>query len=670
MRQSMPDQNRPMPTNFNPSRREESGAKLRYDIPIEVSNAFAQASKYFASPLQQFQFFDKYSRFDAGLGRRETWAETVDRAVDFLHWLSSGRLTPETYSRIRNGIIEMKVMPSMRLLAMAGKAARRNNVTIYNCAYIPVDSLDAFVEAMLICLNGCGVGFSVESEYITQLPYIQHQRQGKVRAFTVADSTEGWADALRIGLNTWFAGDDIRFDFSGVRPAGAPLLTKGGTASGSAPLERMLRLIRSRILNRQGTVLSSLDAHDVMCAIAGVPIAGGVRPGVAMISIFDVEDAEMRLSKSGAFEVDNKQRWNANNSVVWRDGNVTKETLTSHMRDMIESRRGEPGIFNRFAAIQNRPERRSPEIFGTNPCGEIVLRPWQFCNLSSAIARPDDSVASLREKVELAATIGTIQSLATYFPGLRPQWKINCEEERLLGVDISGHMDCPTIRRPHIQEYLRKRALAVSELLAAQLKIRRSAAVTCVKPSGNSSQLVNCSSGIHPRWAQYYIRNVRIAAYSPIFQLLRDSGAPMDPENGQTEADANTWVVHFPVKSPDNAIVRNDRSAIAQCEYWLQTARTWAEHNASCTVTYRPEEVDNLVEWVWQHRHTLQGLTFLPSEDLSYSQPPYVEISKSAYEDAVRRFPLIDYSGLYQYENTDSTSIAQDVACSAPSCEA
>jgi ribonucleoside-diphosphate reductase alpha chain len=343
--------------------------------------------------------------------------------------------------------------------------------------------------------------------------------------------------------------------------------------------------------------------------------------------------------------------------------------LAKQFLEMVESGRGEPGIFNREAALAMRPARRAVADFGTNPCGEIVLRPWQFCNLSSVIARRDDTFPSLREKVEVATILGTIQSLATHFPGLRPMWKQNCSEERLLGVDITGQMDSPMAQDPAVKERLRHVAVEINRQIAEQLGINQSAAVTCVKPSGNSSQLVDCSSGIHARWAPYYIRNVRVAAHSPVFKVLRDEGVPMDPENGQSPEEANTWVVHFPVKAPEGAFTRNDRTAVQQCDYWLQNKVHWTEHNPSVTITYRPDEVLDLMRWVWEHRDMLGGMAFLPAFDAQYAQLPYIEITKEEYERRVADFPEIDFSKIYRYEQDDRTNAAQELACQAGQCD-
>lgn len=648
-------------------------------VPDEVRKSFAESAQYFPTQLQQFQFFDKYSRFDYKLGRRETWVETVNRTVDFLYELAGSRLDAATYERLRRGILEMKVMPSMRLLAMAGPAARRSNITLYNCSYQPVESIDSFVEALIISMSGCGVGYSVEREYIENFPRIRRQIGKMEHTYVVPDSAEGWADALRIGLETWFDGGDIRFDLSHLRQAGAPLRTKGGRASGPEPLRAMLEFVRARILSRQGSFLRPIDAHDIMCTVGNAAVSGGVRR-TAMISLFDWDDHEMRLCKNGDFERENSQRWNANNSAVWPEGGLGQLDVARQVLDMVESGRGEPGIFNREAAMGLKPSRRAttmkmpdgpvqPVKFGTNPCGEIVLRPWQFCNLSAVVARQGDTLETLREKVELATIIGTIQSTATYFPGLRPIWQQNCEEERLLGVDITGQLDSPVAQNAAIKSALRDYAVEVNKLTATKLGINQSAAVTTVKPSGNTSQLVDCASGLHARWAPYYIRNVRVATHTPIFKVLRDSGVPMDPENGQTPENATTWVIHFPVKAPEGAITRNGRGAIEQCEYWLQNKLYWTEHNPSVTITYKPDEVLDLLRWIWEHREQIGGMAFLPTFDAQYAQLPYIEITKEEYEKLAPEFPEVDYSKIFRYELEDLTTAAQELACASGSCE-
>lgn len=649
-------------------RAERAKERERRPVPEDVRAAFAASDAYFPTPLQKFQFFDKYSRFNYDLARRETWIETVDRSVDYLHELAGDRLPSETYQRIRKAILEMRAMPSMRLLAMAGPAARRNNIAIYNCSYQPVESIDSFVEALIISMAGCGVGFSVESKYVENFPRIKRQTGHAPLHFTVEDSAEGWADALRFGMQTWFDGGDVRFDLSGLRPAGTALRIKGGRASGPEPLRVTLDFMRRRILSRQGSFLRPIDAHDMMCVVGNAAVSGGVRR-TAMISLFDPDDAEMLASKSGDFERDNSHRWNANNSAVWPVGGLSQQAFIHQFMEMVDSGRGEPGIFNREGANTMKPARRKEAEFGTNPCGEINLRPWQFCNLTAAVARADDTFDTLREKVEVATIIGSIQSMATNFPGLRDMWRKNCEEERLTGVDITGQMDSAAAQDPQFKRQLREIAIEVNRDVAAKLGINQSAAITTVKPSGNSSQLLNCASGLHPRWAPYYIRNVRVSIHSPIYKVLRDAGVPMDPENGQTVENATTWVVHFPMKSPDGAITRGDVSALQQCEFWLQNKLFWTEHNPSVTITYKPDEVLELMKWVWEHREQVGGMSFLPSFDANYAQMPYVEIEKEEYERLAAEFPEIDFSKVWRYEENDLTNAAQELACVGGSCE-
>ncbi|AHC14700.1 ATP cone domain-containing protein [Salinispira pacifica] len=637
-------------------------------VPPEVQKAFDESDSYFPTQLQKFQFYDKYSRFNYDVGRRETWIETVNRAVDFMKELSKNKLSESDYNRIRKGILEMKVMPSMRLLAMAGAPAERSNIAIYNCSYLPVDSIDSFVEALIISMNGCGVGFSVERQYIEQMPRIKRQTGTKRPNYVVEDTSEGWAKSLRYGLETWFAGEDVDFDFSEVRPAGAPLKIKGGRASGPEPLRQMLLFARDKILARQGRFMTSLDAHDIMCSVGGAAVSGGVRR-TAMISLFDYDDTDMRHCKDGDFWIKNSQRWNANNSAVWPNRELTQEEIARFVLDMVSSGRGEPGIFNRRAAVDNRPERRAVQEFGTNPCGEIILRPYQFCNLSSAVARPTDSFEDLKEKVELAAMIGTIQSMATNFPGLRDVWKKNSEEERLLGVDLNGQMDAPLAQDPDVQSRLRYVAVETNRIYAKKLGINQSASVTAVKPSGNSSQLLNSSSGLHSRWAPYYVRNVRVGAHTPVYRVLKDEGVPMDPENGQNVENATTWVAHFPVKSPDDAQTRGDRSAIAQCEYWLQNKIHYTEHNPSVTITYKPDEVIDIIHWIWKHQDKIGGMAFLPAADAQYEQMPYEEIDADTFEKLSKKFPIIDFAKIYRYEEKDLTTAAQELACMAGNCD-
>ncbi len=640
-------------------------------IPLSVKEAFKESERYFPTALQMFQFFDKYARFNYDKQRRETWIETVDRGVNYLKELSNNLLSEKTYDRIRQFILEMKAAPSMRLLAMAGDAAHRQNASIYNCSYLPVDSIDSFVEELIIAMAGTGVGYSVERKYVDQLPFVQPQTGAEHPIFKIEDSTEGWAEAFRLGIELWFEGGDVTFDYSNIRKAGAPLKIKGGRASGPKPLEDLLDFTKKIILSRQGQKLRSIDAHDISCKIGETIVSGGVRR-TALIALFDIDDEEMRNCKNGDNLIGNEQRWMANNSAVWTE-EMTQEQILKQMYEMMDGQRGEPGIFSRANANKVKPRRRKEAEFGTNPCGEINLRPYEFCNLSMAIARKEDTLATLMEKVEVATIIGTIQSMATTFPGLRPIWQKNCEEERLLGVDITGQMDCPLLSPGNkeagdIFKLLKRKAIETNRRYAKQLGINQSVSVTCVKPSGNSSQLFNCSSGLHARWSDYYVRNVRVQNESPIKKLMEEMNVPMDPENGQTRDNANTWVIHFPVKSPEGAITRNQLTALDQCEHWLRNKEQWTEHNPSVTISYRPTEVIDLIKWVWDHRNIIGGMSFLPISDAQYSQMPYEEITEEQYNQLSALFPTLDFSKIWEYEKEDFTTASTELACTSGAC--
>jgi ribonucleoside-triphosphate reductase (thioredoxin) len=656
---------------------EEARAYIRYrdeharvrvkEINPDTQALFDQSAEYFPSFERLLQFYDKYSRFNYELGRRETWVETVDRSVNFLQELSGDILEPWVVEDLRNAILNMEIMPSMRLLAMAGPAARRNNLALYNCSFETVDSLEAFSEAMLISMSGCGVGYSVEYPYIDQLPIVKPYRVEKVVPIhIVADTTEGWVDAYLEGLKAWFGGEDIRFDYSEVRKAGSILLTKGGRASGPEPLKKLLDFARNLIRNAHGRKLTSLECHSLMCMTGEAAVQGGVRR-TAMIALYSWGDKLMRHCKDGDL-TGKEYLWNSNNSEVWPDRKLNQQEVAEFILDMHRSRRGEPGIFSRYAANRTRPLRRQAWDFGTNPCGEIALRPMQLCNLSSVICRPDDTPATLAGKVYLASMVGSIQSKATYFPGMRPQWKENCEDERLLGVDLNGQMDCDLTNDELLLEDLAGIAVAANIEAARALGIKQSAAITCVKPSGNSSTLLGCSPGIHARWAPYYVRNMRIGAHSPVYHVLKEAGVPMSPENGQTWEDARTWVVHVPVKSPEGAKTRKDVSALEQLERWALVKTSWTEHNPSVTITYEDHELLDIMRWVYDNQEILGGIAFLPKEDFNYDQAPYQEISREEYEARLAAFPKVNFANIIKYESEDLTTAAQEIACSSGTC--
>lgn len=538
-----------------------------------------------------------------------------------------------------------------------------NGIHTGNCSYSTVDCIETFVEALRISTAGCGVGFSVERQYVEQFPRIQRQKGGKPKYHLIEDSAFGWSEALRYGLEAWFAGEDVTFEYALIRPSGSPLKIKGGRASGPEPLKYVLDFCRSKILSRQGTFLRTLDAHDIMCVIGGAAVSGGVRR-TAMISLYSWDDHDMRDCKNGAFP---DYRWNANNSAVWPDG-LSQIEVTDQMMAMIREGRGEPGIFSRSNAIATLPERRKPAEFGTNPCGEINLRPQGLCNLTIAVARHDDTEETLRHKVEMATIIGTIQSLATNFPGMRQEWVDNCVQERLLGVDITGQADCPLLDRvtpegAALRDRLKQHAIDVNAYWAEFFGINPSASITCDKPSGNSSQLLNTASGIHRRWAPFYIRRTRVSGSTPMYRVLKEAGVPLSPENGSSPLNASTWVASWPVKSPEGALTRKDFSAVDQCEFWLLNKMHWTEHNPSVTITYQPEEILALIQWVWDHKDVIGGMAFLPADDAAYQQAPYEEITEARYNELAEAFPKIDFSLLYAFEKTDMTDAAQTVAC-------
>jgi ribonucleoside-triphosphate reductase len=705
-------------------RQKQAEIRSEREVPPEIKEIYEGSAKYFPTQLQQFQFFDKYSRYDEELGRREAWAETVERAVKQLTSLAGGKLTEYQVNLMRQNILEMKVIPSMRLMAMAGPALEKNHIAQFNCSYVPIDHWRSFVEALIISMNGCGVGFSVESDYIHGLPPIVRRPKmatatvydlalkGEIEAVTgtiepqdffqkilitdsgvelfpdgtlvISDSAEGWADALALAVQTWWRGGDLTIDYSKIRPAGTPLKTKGGSASGSGPFKDMLEAIKKIFLKRQGSSLTTLDCHDIMCHIGSAAVAGGVRR-TALLSLFDFSDEDMLHCKDpGNFSWGdpkdpksgkNSQRANANNSAVWpEDRELSQLEVADFVMAMLKSGRGEPGIFNRKAVRNMLPERRPKTDsdgnlikWGINPCAEIVLKPMEMCNLSAVIARPDDTFETLSEKVMVATLIGTIQSMATNFKGLRPEWRENCESERLLGVDITGQMDCPVIQDAEVMQKLRIYAVECNKVLAEVFGINQSVSVTTVKPSGNSSVLTNCSSGIHARWADYYVRNVRVGAHTPVAKVLLKAGVPMLPENGEDPVNPKTWVAQFPIKSPEGAITRNGRSALEQCDYWLLNKLNWAEHSVSVTITYKPTEIIDLITWIWNNRNVISGMAFLPSYDSDYPLLPYQEVTKEEYERLVEASPeKVDWAQLYSVEYSGKfVEAAKLLACVA-----
>jgi len=621
----------------------------------------------------RFIAISRYARWLEEEGRREIWEETVERYVNTVvaPKFSNEEVVLECM-QIEDAIKSLEVMPSMRAMMTAGPALERDNTCAYNCSYLPVDDPKSFDEAMFILLCGTGVGFSVERQYVSKLPEIPNLFQSDT-TIMVKDSKEGWAKALRQLIALLYAGEIPKWNTSKVRPAGAKLKTFGGRASGPGPLEELFQFTVDTFKAAQGRKLSSLECHDLMCKIGEVVVVGGVRRS-AMISLSNLSDDRMRHAKSGMWWENNKQRALSNNSTCYTE-KPDMETFLREWTALVESKSGERGIFNRVASQKQAAKngRRDPnQEFGTNPCSEIILRPYQFCNLTEVVVRSGDTIEDLERKVKLATILGTIQSTYTHFPYLRKKWKDNTEEERLLGVSLTGIMDnsLMTTKNAGLEktlEHLRGIAVATNAEWADRLGIPQSTAITCVKPSGTVSQLVDSASGIHARHSEYYIRTVRGDNKDPLTQFMIDQGIPNEPDVMKPDA---TTVFSFPMKSPEDAVTRNDMTAIEQLETWLIYQRHWCEHKPSITVTVRDHEWLEVGAFVYKHFDEMSGVSFLPHTDHTYAQAPYQEVSKEVYEGTVAKMPLdIDWSRLVDYEKEDRTAGMQTFACSGDSCE-
>ena len=650
-------------------------------IPEKIKMLSEASHKYFNNKFNEFVYLRTYARWIEAEGRRETWIETVDRYMKFMGEHLEGKLSDQDYDEIRDMILTQGVMPSMRLMQFAGSAAKSTHVCAYNCSYIAPSELNDFAEVMYILMCGTGVGFSVENQNVQALPQIAYQKNAKPEQFIVPDSREGWADAVKAGMHAWYAGSDIEFDYSQCRPSGARLKTFGGRSSGPEPLKRLLEFVKERVLRRQGSRLSNIDVHDILCKMGECVVAGGVRRS-ALISLSELDDPTMRDAKSGPFYLTESQRSIANNSAVYNKKPSNREFLDEWI-SLIKSGSGERGIFNRGALINTLPERRKKAfrisgditdehltgLIGTNPCGEIVLRSKQFCNLTEVIARPEDTIESLRKKIRIATLLGTYQSSLTNFPYLSAKWKENCEAERLLGVSVTGQWDCPVLRDESVLKELKEEAINANLSYAQSFGIQPSTAITCVKPSGNVSQVVDCASGMHPRFAPYYIRRVRIAATDALFKMCKAQGVPYKPEVGQDHNSATTYVLEFPVKSPDNSIYAHSLTAIEQLDYWKKVKINFTEHNPSVTIYVQDDEWIEVANWVYDHWDIVGGLTFLPKSNHIYQLAPYEEISQDQYEDMVKMFKKVDFSSIVLYEKKDETEVKRELACSGNSCE-
>ena len=626
-------------------------------------------NNHLPTDYQSFIHTSRYARYVDGKGR-ESWPETVGRYMDNV---VRPVLGDDSYvNQLEQAILNLEVMPSMRAMMTAGPALERDNTAGYNCSYLPVDDPKSFDEAMFILLCGTGVGFSVERQYIQKLPEVPELFDSET-TIMVKDSKEGWAKAFRQLLALLWAGEIPKWNVSKVRPAGARLKTFGGRASGPAPLVDLFNFAVKVFKDAQGRKLSSIECHDLMCKIGEVVVVGGVRRS-AMISLSNLSDDRMRHAKSGQWWEQNPQRALANNSVAYTE----KPDSLSFMREwmsLVESGSGERGVFNREASKKQAAKygrRDSNYEFGTNPCSEIILRPYQFCNLTECVVRATDTVDDLERKVKLATILGTIQSTYTKFPYLRKVWANNTEAERLLGVSLTGIMDNPLLTSknhglPKTLEHLRQVAEDTNNKLSGDLGINPSAAITCVKPSGTVSQLVDSASGIHARHSHYYIRTVRGDNKDPLTQFMIDQGIPNEPDVFKPD---QTTVFSFPVKAPAGAVVTEDMTAIEQLETWLMFQRHWCEHKPSVTINVRKDEWFEVGAFVYEHFDEMSGVSFLPYNEHTYQQAPYQEIGKSEYEELAKNMPeKIDWSLLTNYEESDNTVGMQTMACSGDSCE-
>ena len=626
----------------------------------------------FPSSYEEFIFKSRYAKWLEKEQRREDWHETVTRLMDYY---SIEVLLPakqsSVYQELWDAIYNLEVMPSMRALMTAGPALYRCHVPAYNCAYLPVDSPRSFDECMYILMCGTGVGYSVESQYIDQLPRISEEFSQTDTVINVADSKEGWAKAFRELISLLIAGQVPQWDVSRVRPAGERLKTFGGRASGPQPLVDLFEFSVQLFTRAAGRRLTSIECHDLMCKVADIVVVGGVRRS-AMISLFDCTDDRMSKAKMGQWWMDNPQRALANNSGVYESRRPDVGFFMKKWNELYDSKSGEPGFFSRAAcqAIAGRNGRRDPEHqFGTNPCSEIILRPFQFCYLTEVVVRSGDTIEDLKRKVVLSTILGTIQSTFTDFKYLRKKWSDTCNEERLLGVSLTGICDnLELVGRPETLDKLRKVAVEVNAEWANRLGIPQSTAVTCVKPSGTVSQLVDSASGLHTRHSRYYLRTVRGDNKDPVTDLLKNQGVYSEPcaMRGDT-----TTVFYFAKEAPEGALTRDDQDSIKALELWRTLQEHWCEHKPSATVNVKEEEWPRVGAWVYDNFDTLSGVSFLPYDGGSYKQAPYQALDEDAYHAWCKEHPpvKIDWSKLPDYEKKDNTTASQELACTGNACE-
>jgi ribonucleoside-diphosphate reductase alpha chain len=632
--------------------------------------------KTLPTSYQHFIFISRYSRWLEKEGRRETWEETVERYFKFFdEHLSENQkfaVDPALRQELKDAVLNLEIMPSMRSLMTAGEALRRDNTAGYNCSYVAVNRVRAFDEILYILMCGTGVGFSVERQYVEKLPTIAEVFTDSDTTIIVQDSKAGWAKAFRELISLLIGGQVPKWDLSKIRPAGARLKTFGGRASGPKPLEDLFRFTTDTFRRAAGRKLTSIECHDIVCKVAEIVVVGGVRRS-ALISLSNLTDERMRDAKTGAWWNDNPQRALANNSVAYKE----KPEIGTFMDEWVslyKSKSGERGIFNRAAAqktVAKLGDRRDPNYeFGTNPCSEIILRDAEFCNLTEVIVRKEDDVASLSRKVRLASILGTWQASLTHFPYLSSSWEKNCKEEALLGVSLTGILDNAVMRSTNdiatMLTDLKQVAIDTNKEWAGKIGINPAAAITCIKPSGTVSQLTDAASGIHPRHNEYYIRTVRADRKDPLCQMMIDMGFPAEPCVMKPD---HTMVFSFPMKA-EGSVTRNDLSAIEHLELWLAYQRHWCEHKPSITITVREHEWMEVGAFVYRHFDEISGISFLPHSDHSYRQAPYQDCTKEQYEELVARMPKdVDWGKLKEYEKTDSTKSSQTMACSADGCE-
>jgi ribonucleoside-triphosphate reductase (thioredoxin) len=645
---------------------------MEESVPAGVREKIAESSKYFETPYQEFIFYQFYSRWSETLGRRETWTEAIDRFIEFMRERLGDKLTEKEYAEVRTAILNREVCPSMRLLWSSGKACRATDVTAYNCAYIAPTSWRDLSEIMYVSMCGAGCGFAVEPENVEKFPQIQKQTGKKAPTIVVEDSKIGWCEAFVKACEAWAGGLDVEIDYSKVRPAGARLATMGGRASGPAPLQELMQFTRRKMLARQGRRLTPLNLHDIICQIGLIVVAGGVRRS-ALISLSSLDDIEMRDSKKGAFWQTEGQRSMANNSVIYE----TKPTATEFLEEwtaLVKSKSGERGIFNRGGLEKQLPKRRWDMLkdlkqVGVNPCGEIYLRSKQFCNLTSIVVRPKDTIESLKRKMRLATMLGTYQATLTHFEYLSDEWKNNCEQEQLLGVSITGYYDNKVVRDDKNLEALRAEGVKVNKEYAKRFGKNPSTSITCVKPHGNSGQLLGVGSGMHPWYAPYFIRRVRISVNDPLLKLAEDQGVPVKPEVGYSTSNATTMVLEFPVKAPEGAIVSKQVSALEMLNEWKRLKVHFTEHNPSVTIYVSDDEWMAVANFVYENWDIVGGLSFLPRNDHVYQLAPYEEITKEEYERRKKALGVLDFSKLLMYEKQDQTNGAKELACAGGTCE-